>query len=170
MNYLIHTSGEGMKTPYADKIAEAERLLEEKPSYLPQLYKIEGVDLAEPEPWPKENPHLKLLPEIEETDNIAAFNAQVEKIKKAAYEAAANIARAVEVAAETLRPILERLSETLSPILASLDLYSKLYERYPNKRVIYLATHGKKRVRKKNINRILKYFERESKKRAEFGP
>lgn len=32
---------------------------------------------------------------------------------------------------------------------------------YPNKRVVYLATHGKKRVQKKNIKRIFKYFERE---------
>lgn len=33
---------------------------------------------------------------------------------------------------------------------------------YPNKRVIRLARYGKKRVRKKNLNRILKWFEREA--------
>lgn len=56
-----------METPHNDKIAEAaQRFIGERPDYLPQLYKIEGVDLAEEEPeqWPKENPYIK---EREET-------------------------------------------------------------------------------------------------------
>lgn len=136
---------------------------------LPQLYKTEPEPEAEPVQWPKENPYLKPLPEIEETDNMADFNAQIEKLQRAAREAAENISRAIIAASEALRPIIKRLSETLSPILASLDFYSKIYECYPNKRVIYLAKHGKKRVRKKNINRIKKYFEREGKRRAVFA-
>ena len=140
--------------------------------YLPQLYKTEPEPLPEPEPepWPKENPYLKPLPEIEETDNIADFNAQIEKIKAAAYEAAEKLGQAFIAASEAFRPIVERISETLSPILASLDTYSKIFDCYPNKRVKHLAKHGKGRTRKKNINRILKYFEREGKKRAVFDP
>lgn len=53
---LFFLSSDGNKTPFDDKIAEAERMLNgEGRPYLPQLYKIEGVDLAEPEEWPKEN-------------------------------------------------------------------------------------------------------------------
>ena len=49
---LFISSEVGNKTPYDDKIAEAKWILsgEEKPAYLPQLYKIEGVDLAKAEP------------------------------------------------------------------------------------------------------------------------
>lgn len=131
------------ETPYDKKIAEAVRELsgEEKPAYLPQLYKIEGVDLAEPEQWPKENPHLKPAVKISvdfEALNkgliavVAAFDNLVENIKKYSWYAA--------------------------------RIATNIIDAYPNKRVIYLAKHGKKRVRKKNINRIKKYFEREGRK------
>lgn len=134
---------------YDEKFVEAERILrgEEKPSYLPQLYKIEGVDLAEPEPWPKENPYLKpavkisadfepLIKGIEES--VAAFDKLVEKIK------------------ECLPPVLKVITD----IFEAINLY-------PNKRVIYLATHGKGRTRKKNVKRILKWYAAQAKAPSE---
>lgn len=128
------------ETPYDKKIAEATRMLsgEEKPAYLPQLYKIEGVDLAEPEEWPKENPYLK--PEVK-------ISVDFEPIIKGL----AAVAAAAVKMAKTLQPIIKAIGD------------------YPNKRVIHLAKHGKPRTRKKNIKRILKYFEQESKKRAVFA-
>lgn len=155
MNYLIHTNGGGMKTPYDDKIAEAARLLreEDNPAYLPQLYKIEGVDLAEaePEPWPKENPYLK--PAV----NISA---DFEPLIKGLARVASAFAKMVEKINACL-PIITKAVACISETAINL---------YPNKRVIHLAKHGKGRTRKKNINRILKYFEREGKKRAVFAP
>lgn len=134
---------------------------------LPQLYEIEAEPLPEEEPWPKENPFLiKPLPEIEETDNISDFSAQIEKLKWAALEAAEKLGRAITAACEALTPTLERLSAALSSILAGLDPYLKIYECYPNKRVLYLAEHGKRRTRKKNINRIIKDLRGKAKNRA----
>ena len=59
-----------------------------------------------------------------------------------------------------IMPIVERLCKSLCPLINELN---KIVNSYPNKRVIYLATHGKRRVRKKNINRIKKWYEREAK-------
>jgi len=135
-----------IRTPYDDKIAEAARMLrgEEKPAYLPFVYKIEGVDLAEPEPWPKENPNLT-------PEQIGRAQAELENI--------------AQTLTEILTPIAEKLTEYLMPIAKRLaDVMKRMIDLYPNKHVIYLATHGKPRRRKKNMKRILKYFERQAKK------
>ena len=81
------------------------------------------------------------------------------------------IAKAVTVIAEMLPPIIEALAETLRPTIKEIGyLMERIIDLYPNKRVLHLAKHGKKaRTRKKNINRISKHFERESKKRAVFA-
>lgn len=45
------------------------------------------------------------------------------------------------------------------------DVFRKLWEEalrtYPNRRVVYLALHGKPLVRKKNRNRIIKWMEKQ---------
>ena len=38
------------------------------------------------------------------------------------------------------------------------ELYKKMISVYPNKRVVYLAGHGSRRTRKKNMKRIIKYY------------
>ena len=150
MNYFISTYGEGIKTPYADKIAEAERLLreEDKPAYLPQLYKILGVDFAEPvllpEKWPKENPFLNLAPFPERAEMLPRKNED-------AFVALAEALKRLETA------IVENLTKTVQPIIIKVG---DIINLYPNKRVIYLAKHGKKRVRKKNINRVKKWIKK----------
>ena len=58
---------------------------------------------------------------------------------------------------EALNPTITKLIDTLTPILN--EMYEAI-KAYPNKRVVYLATHGKERVRKKNIKRIMKWIER----------
>lgn len=59
-------------------------------------------------------------------------------------------------------PTIEKLLGTLMPLVKSV---SEALKAYPNKRVVYLALHGKRRVvRRKNINRIKKWIEREGKK------
>ena len=137
---------------------------------LPQLYETDPEPLPEDEPWPKENPFLKPLPEIEETDDIINLYGQASEIERQAWKAAEALA-ILAAAAKTLCPIIETIAETLRPIIEKVgDVLKQIINVYPNKRVIYLAKHGKRRTRKKNINRILKYFEREGKKRAEFAP
>lgn len=136
----------------------------ENPEYLPQLYKIEGVDLAEPEEWPKENPFLNLkpLPEIEETDDIINLFGQASEIERQAYKAAEMLVT-LAYAFKALQPIIEAIAETLRPTIKAIgELTEQIIDLYPNKRVLHLAKHGKPRTRKKNINRIIKYFEREA--------
>ena len=59
---------------------------------------------------------------------------------------------------EQLAPTMQRMIESLAPIVSNMQ---KVIKTYPNKRVVYLAIHGKERVRKKNIKRIMKWLERE---------
>lgn len=168
-NIFITNAGLGIKTPYDDKIAETARMLsgEEKPAYLPQLYKIEGVDLAEPEPWPKENPYLKPLPEIKETDNIINLYGQASEIERQTWEAAEALAT-LAAAAKTLQPIIEEIAAALKPVIKAIaDVLEQIINLYPNKRVIYLAKHGKERTRKKNVKRILKWFNEQAKAPSE---
>ena len=134
--------------------------------YLPQLYETDPEPLPEDEPWPKENPYIIMTPELKEA--IKNYNAKIERVKEKVTEMVTPIIKAF---AEILTPIIEHINEALPSIVkACADVIEDIIDLYPNKRVIYLAKHGKKRVRKKNINRIKKYFERESKKSAVFAP
>lgn len=137
-----------MKTPHDDKIDAFWYSLTatEKNNFLPPLYEIEGVDLAEAEPeqWPKENPYTKPVLDI-----LCDFEPLVKGLQEVAS-------------------LLETLMEKIKPILNEVfDLVKKAIDLYPDKRVIYLATHGKGRTRKKNINRILKWYERQGRKPRE---
>ena len=154
------------KTPYDDKIAEAARMLsgEEKPAYLPQLYEIEGVDLAEPEEWAEEKQYIK-------PDQEAALQEGFEMLVQGLQKMRDLLAPAFAVVVEEIGKIAQQASAVFELIAETCETTCEtIIEQYPNKRVIYLAKHGKRRTRKKNINRILKYFEREGKKRAEFAP
>lgn len=82
---------------------------------------------------------------------ITPLNEQIERSVEAFYKLTQTIIN-------ELIPTVERLCNILWPMIKEIS------NQYPNKRVIYLATHGKHRVRKKNINRIAKWFEREARK------
>lgn len=154
-----------IKTPYDDKIAEALRELrgEEKRPYTPQLFKIEGADLSDPEQWTKATPYLEPLPEIEETDEIINLFGQASEIERQTLKAAEAIAT-LAAAVKTLQPIFKTIAETLQPIIKTIgDLLEQIVNIYPNKRVIHLAKHGKGRTKKKNINRILKWYNDQAK-------
>lgn len=64
---------------------------------------------------------------------------------------------------------IKQLTAAFEKMVEAVKECERSLNTYPNKRVIYLATHGKPRTRKKNIKRIKKYFEREGKKRAVFA-
>lgn len=133
------------KTPFDDKITEAARMFigEGNTAHLPQLYEIEGVDLAEAEPeqWPKKNPSIP--PARDTMDAFAYACDALVKVGAAVASATAAFAKL----AEAVRAYNERTAAAL--------------ENYPNKRVVHLAKHAKKkRVRKKNINRIREWAER----------
>lgn len=68
-------------------------------------------------------------------------------------------------AVEKIKGIVsDMLSATLSAIQRICKAFNEFLDSYPNKRVVRLAVHArKKRVRKKNVNRIRKDIERSAK-------
>ena len=121
---------------------------------------------------------IKLLPLPEPPENLLNIPPDAKAELEAAY---AEVIKARDELLELLRPAIQAFADALTPIIkelaaylpsfieATVDVLGKIINLYPNKRVIYLATHGKPRTRKKNMKRILKYFEREGKERAVFA-
>ena len=58
-------------------------------------------------------------------------------------------------AAEVAASVLQRFAKVLR------ELWEKALRTYPNRRVVYLALHGKPLVQKKNRNRIIKWMEKQ---------
>ena len=73
-------------------------------------------------------------------------------------------AKKIQCVAEVLQPTIESIVECLTPVIKEcthniIRLWHSVIECYPNKRVVYLALrHPKKRVRKKNTNRIMRWL------------
>jgi hypothetical protein len=71
---------------------------------------------------------------------------------------------------DALVPVVQNIFAALNPYILEVaenltTFYNALIHTYPNKRVVWLATHHKSaRVRKKNRKRIMKWIEREGKK------
>ena len=64
------------------------------------------------------------------------------------------VVNAVSAVVEVMIPTIKNLCKTIN------RLWDAVLHTYPNKRVVYLAFHGKKeRTRKKNRARIAKWFE-----------
>ncbi len=70
-------------------------------------------------------------------------------------EAFNNVAKQIN---EWLIPTIETLIEKIVPVVTQVT--ETILRKYPNKRVVHLALHGKPRVRKKNIKRITRYIEK----------
>ena len=87
-----------------------------------------------------------------------APNEQIEN----ASEQLKNLSNVIQ---EKLTPIIQALIPTIQAFIDSVAPVIKettdiVLKYYPNKRVLYLAIHGNRRVRKKNFNRIMKWLER----------
>ena len=73
----------------------------------------------------------------------------------------------IERIAEALQPVVANIAECLIPIIKEctqniIDLRRSVVECYPNKRVVCLALHHQKnKVRKKNINRIMRWLNKQ---------
>ena len=91
---------------------------------------------------PYDAEHFKrIIPPSEQFDKaIETFNIMAKRIR--------------EQIIPTVKKIIETVGPILNPIIEKINAY-------PNKRIMYLATHGKERVRKKNLKRIMKWLERE---------
>lgn len=61
--------------------------------------------------------------------------------------------KAIQTVAENLVPVITKLAELAT------ELWGLIKNTYPNKRVVHLAMHGKPRVRKKNVRRIMKWLQ-----------
>ena len=102
--------------------------------------------------FPDENRYKDEYKDYERAEILPVATPE-EQIKRA-KEAFSNLSKLIQ---NEIIPMVEYLCKNLAPIL------KRIVDMYPNKRVKYLATHGKHRVRKKNINRIKKWYEREAK-------
>ena len=92
----------------------------------------------------------------------SSYDEEMQRAITAARESMQKIAEilrpAIEVAAGALKAIVDVIN-LVAPIC--FDFAAKTLELYPNKRVVHLAKHAKKRrVRKKNLNRITKWIEK----------
>lgn len=73
---------------------------------------------------------------------------------------------------QAIEPILESILQVLVPIVKQViteieRLWEAVLHTYPNKRVVWLATHHpKERVRKKNRNRIFKWMKLQYKRKG----
>lgn len=96
---------------------------------------------------------------------MAEYNERAMPTPSEYQEAVEAIQAFIAAVADAISPAFETIAETLRSCLETAwKIAKQMINLYPNKRVIYLATHGKRRTRKKNINRILKYFEREARR------
>ena len=73
----------------------------------------------------------------------------------------ADKAEKIALVVEALQPIVANILEVLTPAIqeamaAINDMWRDVIECYPNRRVVHLALHHhKKKIRKKNTNRII---------------
>lgn len=129
---LFTLSSDGNKTPFDDKIAEAERMLRRFAAALQNR----GRGPCRARAMAEGNPSIPPA-----RDTMDAF----------AYACAALVEVGAAVASATAA--LARLAEEVCAYSKGLEA---TLENYPNKRVVHLALYAKKeRVRKKNINRII---------------
>ncbi len=66
------------------------------------------------------------------------------------------VVAALQTLAENVKEILPTIKNVAEIVT---NFWNGILSTYPNKRVVHLAKHGKPRVRKKNIRRILKWIE-----------
>lgn len=122
--------------------------------------------MLEPLPLPEPPENLfDLAPE--DYAELDALYADILKAQEEMNELFKKTAENLRVAFSTLAETVTAVINNIGPLFSQLTgAIAQIIDAYPNKRVIHLAKHGKRRTRKKNINRIIKYFEREAKKRA----
>lgn len=93
-------------------------------------------------------------PGVDEALPPESIEEQVKKLTDALLEAFRPVF-------DQCRRIVQNLVDALTP---QIQILGSILEQYPDKRIVWLALHHKKeRVRKKNINRILKWIERNGK-------
>ena len=68
-----------------------------------------------------------------------------------------HIKRAVDAFCEVVPQIVQAIVEVLPVII---EATADVLKKYPNRRVVHLALHGKPRTRKKNWKRILRYYKK----------
>lgn len=111
------------------------------------------------------NENMDSLPAKEEL--LASVSAeQIEALNKACGQFVEAVTRAIQ----DIMLIIMQMAESITTALCQFPtdanehierMCAEVIHTYPNKRVVWLALHHKKkRVRNKNINRILKDYER----------
>ncbi len=92
-----------------------------------------------------------------------------EELQKTFDDLTGNKSEDFQKAVEAIQRLTQSIIEVLKPVLDSaMEAIKKILDAvlhvYPNKRVLHLAMHHpKERVRKKNMHRIMRWIERNSK-------
>lgn len=92
-----------------------------------------------------------------------------EELQKTFEDLTGNKSEDFQKAVEVLQRLAQSIIEVFSPVLNSVieaikEICDAVLHDYPNKRVVYLAMHHpKERVRRKNMRRIMRWIERNSK-------
>lgn len=82
-------------------------------------------------------------------------------------------AKKIECVAEALQPIIAHILEVLAPVVKEMTqtitrCVKAVIECYPNRRVVHLALcHPKARIRRKNLNRIMRWLNNTKREREE---
>ena len=61
-------------------------------------------------------------------------------------------------ASEALRKLAATAEAAWSAFKRIVETIKDMVDNYPNRRVVYLAAHGKPKTRKKNVKRIVRYY------------
>ena len=89
-----------------------------------------------------------------------------EELQKTFEDLTGNKIEDFQKAVEAIKRLAQSIAEVLTPVLDyAMEAIKKIWDAvlhvYPNKRVLHLALHHpKKRVRKKNMHRIMRWIER----------
>lgn len=77
---------------------------------------------------------------------------------KSAEQQIQELQQYLEPVVHAFEALMHEIKQSVSAIV---DLWDSILKAYPDKRVVWLAFHHKKeRIRKKNRNRIIKFFKR----------
>ena len=92
------------------------------------------------------------------------FDGHVSEVKspEEQYHLFREIFKPVAAALQTLADNVKEMLPTIKKVAEIVtDFWNDILSAYPNKRVVHLAKYGKPRVRKKNMRRIIKWFEQQ---------
>jgi hypothetical protein len=99
------------------------------------------------------------VPDVSETVVPGSIEDEIRKVKEAFIQSFKPV---IEELTRIVQNITDVIVPYINPVIDAIKhIWDLIIQSYPDKRIVWLATHHKKeRIRKKNRNRILKWIER----------